>query len=234
MCQHRIILLQNACLTRIVCHRMEGQYNRRSRYCVWFHRNLDDNRFCWLLLRLLINDVEGQFRNQERFVVFALVGSTMCAFIFLCPRVTNAQTQLTFQTEVAVESPRTSIESTQTDEVTLYAMVANRLVKTKGEGHVSHVVVAVEDVCTPIRTVESAVCPVTKFGCNKEMLPLACGLVVSRPRTITRIETHRPMWRNTYVSSEIERSRNVINKVVTHSKILLRVCLAAHKKCPYH
>ena len=209
---------------------MESQH-RRWRWC-----GVDggDDRLDRLLFHLLIDDVEGELGNEEEFVVLAVVGTAVGAIVFLEPRIPQSCTEFALHSEVTADSPRAAIEETNGEEVALHAVVADILVQTERELHIPHIVVAVDEVGTPIAFMESGIGPPAQFGRNEQVSPFALFLVVGGPRAIASRETECPMGRHAHIHTQVGSARKVVDKVIAHGHIALCVGKAAKTQQQHH
>ena len=161
MRQYGVILLKDSCPTRIFCHGMEDQCGFWHRFNLY--REIYDDWFLWLLGCFLIDDVECEFRYKEHFVIVPLVGSAVGAIIHFCPGVADAHAKFCLHAEVAVQSPRPTVEGSDGSKVALFALVTHRFVESEWKFHATHIVVAVDEVQPPVGTVEGAVVPMAQF-----------------------------------------------------------------------
>ena len=228
MGQHGVVFLQDAGAACVVGHGVEGERRRWGRGC----DGVDgcDDGLHGFLAHFLIDDVEGDFGDEEGFVVASQIGAAVGAVVAFGPGIADGHAEFAFHAEPAVEPPRASVEESDGGQVAFQTVVAHGLVHAEGELDVAHVVVAVDEVESPIAFVEGGVGPPAQFGRNEEVTPLASFVIVGGPRTVAAGDTEGPVFCHAHIHTQIRCERNVIDQIVAHSHVTLRTHLAEEAK----
>ena len=179
-----------------------------------------------LLLHLLgptgqvVHDRHSSLWQYEELLLLAQLPSTVSTLKLVIARIGQRSTDMCLDVPVAGDGPRVAVVGTDGPQITLAALMAQRLPHAKREFHVGYIIMAVNKVDAEEMMHIHRVGPIAHIGRHQQVLPLAGLHVVGRPGTIASVDSHRPVGSQPHSHPQVGCQPGIVEQIVTECYLL--------------